>query len=138
MPFPRTNNALAESTSAIRTTSRDNGDPAQMKMERGSKSLHSGEQWEDGEIKVEKSSSPLKKPKSFSQSEGLGYVSQWRLIKSNADKMGLDMSEVRNIMSEKDDIANTRFPDERDGWQAWFAESLVWSFYCEFSLSPIC
>jgi hypothetical protein len=81
------------------------------------------------------SSSPVRK--SFTESHTLStaggsYASQAKLITSRAIELGLQMSDFQAIFNEKTKITRERFPGESSDWQAWFAESMVWGFYCKY------
>ena len=59
------------------------------------------------------------------------YASQAKLITSKAFNLQLQMNNFQSIFKEKTRIAEDRFPGESPDWQAWFAESMVWAFYCK-------
>jgi hypothetical protein len=73
-------------------------------------------------------------PKSLIENKPLirgAYASQAKLITSKAFNLQLQMNDFQTIFKEKTRIAENRFPRESPDWQAWFAESMVWGFYCK-------
>jgi hypothetical protein len=107
-------------------------------MEPSSESLRRDERPGNAKIKVEHSSSTLQQPsQSLTGSQRSGYTSQSKVLASKAFEKGVDMSEFRKIMNEKEDIAQARFPGESADWRTWLAESMVWSFYCKVLILPL-
>jgi hypothetical protein len=60
------------------------------------------------------------------------YSSQAKLITSKAANLQLQMNNFQTIFKEKIRIAENRFPGESQDWQTWYAECMVWSFYCTY------
>ena len=63
--------------------------------------------------------------------QSITYASQAKLITSKAAKLQLQMNDFQAIFKEKRRTAEDRFPGENPDWQAWFAELMVWGFYCK-------
>jgi hypothetical protein len=75
---------------------------------------------------------PAKSPKKNEPLRSIGsYTSQARLITSKAFNLQLQMKDFQAIFKEKIRLSENRFPGESLDWQAWFAESMVWCFYCK-------
>ena len=86
-------------------------------------------------------SSPLQRrssnaTKSLNENEPLKstgpYCSQAKLITSKAVNLQLHMNDFQTFLKEKIRIAENHFPGESPDWQAWYAESMVWSSYCTY------
>lgn len=54
------------------------------------------------------------------------------IMRAKAVLLGISPEHFESICMEKSKIAQSRFVAESQDWQAWFAESMVWSFFCEF------
>jgi hypothetical protein len=59
------------------------------------------------------------------------YLSQSKLITSKAVELGLQMSGFQQIFSEKNKLAEKKFPGESVDWQTWYGESMIWTLYCK-------
>ena len=127
---------VVEKKSVVEASPRDDRIP--VKKEHSSESLRCHEPSGNVKIKVE-SGSPVRlethPAQLLRENQRLGYVSRSELLASKALEKGIDMSEFRKLVDEKNDIAQARFPGESPDWQAWLAESMVWSFYCKSYLA---
>ena len=62
-----------------------------------------------------------------------GYLSQSTAIWNRVRAQGVSTSELSSITKEKSKIAEDRFSSESSDWRKWYAESLVWGYFCKSS-----
>jgi hypothetical protein len=63
------------------------------------------------------------------------YASQSTAIRDKAKAEGVSMTLLSSIAREKSKVAEERFTSESSDWRKWYAESLVWGYFCKFLTS---
>ena len=66
------------------------------------------------------------------------YISQEPAMKSKVMNLDLEMWQFDTVFRDKIKVAENKFPSETGNWRKWFAESLVWGYFCKLYFFAFC